>query len=181
MSESLMPKSLAERLAAQMAEDEAVWESYRKEKRERDKSEFESVIRESASCGSKLRASVRAEAERTRNAIEENLRTLRSVYARILVGSLTIGVLLVAGVALGLWGLISFLGQDIQQKIEKRRVLEVHIEQQQQTVERLKQTTWGVVLFKTDEGQRVVVLPARSLEKPPLMVGGRPYVELSSE
>ena len=57
--------------------------------------------------------------------------------------SLTIGVLLVAGVALGLWGLISYLSWDIQQKIETRRELAGEIEEQQQTVERLHETTCG--------------------------------------
>lgn len=180
MSESLRPTSLAERLAAQRAEDEAVWESYRKEKRERDKSEFESVIRESASCGSKLRAFVRAEAERTRSAIAENLKTLRSVFARILVGSLTIGVLLVFGVALGLWGLISFLGQDIQQKLETRQELAAQIEQQNETLKQLQAGTWGIDLRQMENG-RFVVLPEGTIEDTIWAVDGRPAVRLSSE
>ena len=182
MTKDLTPKSLSERIAAQRAEEEAIRTSYQKKLLQRVKSEFESVESECKSCGSKLRASVRAEEERTRSAIEENLRELRSGIERKLLWSLVRGFLFVIGVALGLWGLISFLSQDIQQKIETRRELAAQIEQQRQTVERLHETTWGVALVTIDGGRRFVVLPEGTfLQDPPLIVGGQPWVELSSE
>ena len=56
------------------------------------------------------------------------------------------------------------------------------IEQQQQSVERLYETTWGVDLVEVDGGRRFVVLPEGTfLEDPPLIVDGQPWVELSSE
>ena len=182
MTKDLTPKSLAERIAEKRAEEEAIRTSYLEELRQTAKSECESAKSEYKSCGSKLRASVRAEGERTRSVIEEDLRELRTGIARKLLWSLTIGMLLVAGVALGLWGLISFLGQDIQQKIETRRELAAEIEEQQKSVERLHETTWGVVLVEIDGGRRFVVLPEGTfLQDPPLIVGGQPWVELSSE
>ena len=182
MTKDLTPKSLAERIAEKRAEEEAIRTSYLEELRQTAKSECESAKSEYKSCGSKLRASVRAEGERTRSVIEEDLRELRTGIARKLLWSLTIGMLLVAGVALGLWGLISYLSWDIQQKIETRRELAGEIEEQQKSVERLHETTWGVVLVTIDGGRRFVVLPEGTfLQDPPLIVGGQPWVELSSE
>lgn len=180
MTKDLTPKSLSERIAAQRAEEEAIRASHQKKLLQRVKSESESVASECKNCGSKLRASVRAEAELTRSAIEESLRALRSGFARKLLWSLTIGVLLVAGVALGLGGLISFLGQDIEQKIETRRDLAAQIEQQSETLKQLQDGTWGIDLRQMVNG-RFVVLPEGTLEDPIWTVDGRPAVRLSSE
>ncbi len=181
MTKDSTPKSLTERIAEKRAEEEAILTSHQEELRQTAKREFESTASEYKSCGSKLRASVGAEAERTRSAIEENLRELRSGIERKLLWSLARGFLFVIGVALGLWGLISFLGQDIQQKIETRRELAVEIEQQRQTVERLRETTWGVVLVEDEQSNRFVVLPEGTLEDPPRYFGGGDVIKLSSE
>ena len=182
MSEDLTQKNLAGRIAAKRAEDEAILTSYREGLTERAKIEFEIAEREYKSCGSKLRASVRAEHEHTRSAFEENLRALRSGFARKMFWSLMIGVLFVFAVAGGLRGLISYLSRDIQQKIELRRALTVQIEQQQRTVERLRETTWGVVLTEDEQGRRFVTLPQGTLEGPAryLYLGGS-VIRLSSE
>lgn len=181
MTKDLTPKSLAERIAEKRAEEEAIWESYREGMQERVKSAFERAERESVSYGSKLSASVGAEVERTRSAIAEDLRALRSGFARKMLWSLTIGFLIVCGAAAGVKSLVSYLSWDIQRKIETRAGLTREIEEQQWTVERLSETTWDVVLFESNEGRKFVVLPPGTLEDPPLIVGGRPYVELSSE
>ena len=180
MTKDMTPKSLAERIAEKRAEEEAILTSYLEELRQTAKSEYESVKSEYKSCGSKLRASVRAEGERTRSAIEGDLRELRSGIARKLLWSLTVGMLLVAGVALGMWGLISYLSWDIQQKIETRRELAAEIEEQQKSVERLHETTWGVVLVEDEQEKRFVVLPEGTLEDPPRYLGGD-VIRLSSE
>ena len=44
----------------------------------------------------------------------------------------------------------------------------------------LETATWRVELREI-EGERFVVLPAGSLERPPWTVGGQPAVKLSSE
>ena len=180
MTKDLTPKSLAERIAAQRAEEEAIWTSRQKEMLQRVKSEFESAENECKSCGSKLRASVRADVERTRSAIEESLRELRSGIERKLFWSLARGFLFVIAVALGLWSLISFLSWDIQQKIEMRRELAAQIEQQSETLQQLQAGTWGIDLRQMGNG-RFVVLPEGTLEDPPWTVAGRPAVRLSSE
>ena len=54
------------------------------------------------------------------------------------------------------------------------------IEQARETLARIEETTWGVTLREID-GERLVVLPARSLSYPPWTVGGRPAAKLSSE
>ena len=57
----------------------------------------------------------------------------------------------------------------------------MEIKEQRRTVERLKETTWGVVLHEGEEGRKFVVLPAGSLPNPPWTVGGRTAVPLFSE
>ena len=180
MTKDLTPKSLAERIAEKRAEDEAILTSHQDKLRQIAKRESETTESEYASCGSKLRASVRAEGERTRSAIEGDLRELRTGIARKLMWSLARGFLFVIGVALGLWGLISFLSWDIQQKIETRRELAAEIEQQQKTVERLHETTWGVVLVEDEQGIRFVVLPEGTRVDPSWILGGS-VIRLSSE
>ncbi len=59
-------------------------------------------------------------------------------------------------------------------------VLRVDIEEARQTLAKLEETTWRVELREID-GERFVVLPAGSLERPPWTVGGRPALKLSSE
>ena len=81
----------------------------------------------------------------------------------------------------GSWGLTRWLSNDIESLFETRAALTVEIEEQQRTVERLQETTWGVVLHEGQQGRRFVVLPPGTLEDPPWTVGGRPAVDLSSE
>ena len=57
----------------------------------------------------------------------------------------------------------------------------MEIEEQRRTVERLKETTWGVVLHEGEEGRKFVVLPESTPENPLLTMDGRPTVRLSSE
>lgn len=180
MSEDSTSKSLSERIAEKRAEEEAIRKSHLEEVRQTAKSECESVKSELKSCGSKLRAFVRDEAELTRSAIEESLRKLRTVIERKLLWSLARGILFVIGVALGLWGLISYLSWDIQQKIETRRELAGEIEEQQKTVERLGETTWGVDLVENEQGTRFVVLPEGTRVDPSWILGGS-VIRLSSE
>ena len=180
MTKDLTPKNLAERIAEKRAEEVAILTSNWEKLRELAKREYESTKSEYESYGSKLRASVRAEGERTRSVIEGDLRELRTGIARKLLWSLTIGMLLVAGVALGSWGLISFLSRDIQHKIETRQELAAQIEQQSETLKQLQAGTWGIDLRQMSNG-RFVVLPPSTIEDPPWTVDGRPAIRLSSE
>ena len=85
------------------------------------------------------------------------------------------------GILAGSWGLTRWYANQIQSLIETKAVLQVEIKEQRQTVERLKETTWGVVLHEGEQGRKFVVLPKGTLDSPPWTVGGRPAVPLSSE
>ena len=50
--------------------------------------------------------------------------------------------------------------------------LGVEIKERRRSVERLSETTWGVVLHEGEQGRRFVVRPKGTLEYPPWKVGG---------
>ena len=84
------------------------------------------------------------------------------------------------GICGGSWGLTRWYSNQIQNLIEARAAFQVEIEEQRRPVERLKETTWDVVLHEGEEG-RFVILPESTPENPLLSMGGRPAVPLSSE
>ena len=77
-------------------------------------------------------------------------------------------------------GTMRWLSMRIESQLQTLAILNVDIEQARQTLTQLETTTWRVELREID-GERFVVLPAGSLERPPWRVGGRPAVKLSSE
>ena len=88
--------------------------------------------------------------------------------------------MLSAGICVGSWAGTRWLWTTIEQQIETLTVLRVDIAEARQTLAKLEETTWRVELREID-GERFVVLPAGSLERPPWIVGGRPALKLSSE
>ena len=80
----------------------------------------------------------------------------------------------------GGWGTMRWLSMRIESQLQALAILNVDIEQARQTLAQLQGTTWRVELREID-GERFVVLPAGSLERPPWTVGGQPAVKLSSE
>ena len=80
----------------------------------------------------------------------------------------------------GSWGTMRWLSMRIESQLQTLAILNVDIEQARQTLTQLETTTWRVELREID-GERFVVLPAGSLERPPWTVGGQPAVKLSSE
>ncbi len=80
----------------------------------------------------------------------------------------------------GSWGTMRWLSMRIESQLQTLAILNVDIEQARQTLAELHRTTWRVELREID-GDRFVVLPAGSLERPPWTVGGQPAVKLSSE
>ena len=80
----------------------------------------------------------------------------------------------------GIWGTMRWLSTSVENRLKALAILNVDIEQARQTLARLHTTTWRVELREID-GERFVVLPAGSLERPPWTVGGQPAVKLSSE
>ena len=80
----------------------------------------------------------------------------------------------------GSWGTMRWLSMRIESQLQALAILNVDIEQARQTLTQLETMTWRVQLREID-GERFVVLPPGSLERPPWRVGGRPAVKLSSE
>ena len=80
----------------------------------------------------------------------------------------------------GSWGTMRWLSMRIESQLQTLAILDVDIEQARQTLTQFETMTWRVELREID-GERFVVLPPGSLERPPWTVGGRPAVRLSSE
>ena len=80
----------------------------------------------------------------------------------------------------GGWGTMRWLSMRIENQLQALGILNVDIQQARETLTHLQRTTWRVELREID-GDRFVVLPAGSLERPPWTVGGQPAVKLSSE
>ena len=80
----------------------------------------------------------------------------------------------------GSWATMHWLSTSIERRIETLAAVNVQIEQARKTLAEIEERTWGVTLREID-GERVVVLPAGTLDDPPWTLGGRPAVKLSRE
>ena len=80
----------------------------------------------------------------------------------------------------GSWGTMRWLSMRIESQLQTLAVLNVDIKEARETLTQFETMTWRVHLRVID-GERFVVLPPGSLERPPWRVGGRPAVKLSSE
>ncbi len=105
---------------------------------------------------------------------------VRRMFLRAWLWPLMFGLMLSAGICGGSWVGTQWLWTTIEQQIEALTVLRVDIAEARQTLAQLEGKTWSVELREID-GERFVVLPAGSLERPPWTVGGRPALKLSSE
>ena len=101
---------------------------------------------------------------------------LRRAWLRPLV----VGLSLFLGFSGGSWATMQWLSRSIEHRIETLATVNVQIEQARETLAEIEETTWGVTLREID-GERIVVLPAGTLNYPPLTLGGRPAVKLSRE
>ena len=149
---------------------------------ERDRQEIEALTQsELKKLAENLRQSVNDEMYIIVRDIKDHTRWMNAALWRPWLRSVAVGVCLFLGICVGSWGLTRWLSNSIENLIETKAVFQVEIKEQRRTVERLKETTWGVVLHEGEEGRRFVVLPAGSLPNPPWTVGGRPAVPLFSE
>ena len=149
---------------------------------ERDRQEIEALTQsELKKLAKNLRQSVNDEMYIIVRDIKDHTRWMNAALWRPWLRSVAVGVCLFLGILAGSWGLTRWYANQIQSLIETRGALEFEIQEARQTAERLKETTWGVVLHEGEEGRRFVVLPAGSLPNPPWTVGGRPAVPLFSE
>ena len=149
---------------------------------EQDRQEIEALTQsELKKLADNLRQSVQDEMYIIVRDIKDHTRWMNAALWRPWLRSVAVGVCLFLGILAGSWGLTRWYANHIQSLIETKAVLEFEIQEARQTVERLKETTWGVVLHEGEEGRRFAVLPAGSIQDPPWTVGGRPAVPLFSE
>ena len=152
-----------------------------RQKLERERQEIESVTgSELRKLGENLRRIASEERRITEAATEKTVGRLRGMLLWGWLRPLVIGVVLSIGICVGSWGTMQWLGWQIRSRIETKASLELEIERQRETVERLRQSTWGIRLQETPKG-RFVVLPPGTLDRPPWRVGGRPAVRLSTK
>lgn len=166
------------------------------QKSEQDRQQIEELIRrEYGKLSKNLQSIVRSDLSTIESAIRnevevyaarvevllDRMRRVDKALTKAWLRPVVVGLSLFLGILIGSWGLTQWLSSNIESLIEKRAALSGEIEEQQRTVERLKEMTWGVVLHEGNEGRRFVVLPRGSLEYPPWTVGGKPAIRLSSE
>ena len=112
--------------------------------------------------------------------IKDHTRWMNAALWGAWLRSVAVGVCLFLGILVGSWGLTRWYANQIQSLIETRRALEFEIQEAQQTIERIEQTTWGLKLVEVN-GRRFAILPESTQENPLLTMDGRPTVRLSSE
>ena len=89
---------------------------------------------------------------------------------RAWLGPLVVGLSLFLGFSGGSWATMHWLSRSIEHRIETLATVNVQIEQARKTLVEIEETTWGVTLREID-GERVVVLPAGTLDYPALDLG----------
>ena len=130
-------------------------------------------------------------AENSRRAARNALRTIerdteeatgrmRELLVKAWFRPLIVGLSLWLGFFGGSWATMRSLSRSIQTRIERVAELDYDIYDARQTLAQMEVDTWGVALLEI-EGERVVVLPARTLEDPRWTWRGRPVVKLSNK
>ena len=105
---------------------------------------------------------------------------VRGMLLRAWLWPLVIGLSLSLGICGGSWAAMRLLWTAIEWKVETLAALTVDIEQAREALTEIKETTWGLELMEIN-GERFVVLPAGTPDRPFWTVGGRPALRLSSE
>ena len=105
---------------------------------------------------------------------------MRALLLNAWLRPLVVGLSLWLGICGGSWATMHWLSRSVERRIESLAAVNVQIEQARETLAEIEETTWGVTLREID-GERFVVLPAGTLNYPPLTLGGRPAVKLSRE
>ncbi len=111
---------------------------------------------------------------------EEATGRMRELLLKAWVRPLIVGLGLWLGIFGGSWATMRWLSGSIQDRIERLAELDYDIYDARQTLAQLEVDTWGVALLEI-EGERVVVLPAGTLEDPRWTWRDRPVVKLSNK
>ena len=132
----------------------------------------------------KLGESLSSAAERAQRSIDADMaaftqRTM-SVLTRAWLLPAAAGLSLFLVISAGSWATMRWLSMRIESQLQALATLNVDIKQASETLTELETRTWRVELLEID-GERFVVLPPGSLERPPWRVGGRPALKLSGD
>ena len=106
--------------------------------------------------------------------------TLQASLRKIWFKPALVGLSLFLCISSGSLGLMQFLASRIQNKLETLSQLQLQIRQEQQTLQLLRNKSWGVTLLQDKQG-KFVVLPLGTDTTTPWNVDGRPALKLSNE
>lgn len=124
----------------------------------------------------KMNQSLKKSLDQTRKQAE----ALQSTMQKMWLKPVLIGLSLFLGISFGSWGLMQFLSYQITTRAETLAQLRNNIEHEQQTLQLLRDKTWGVTLRQGEKG-RFVVFPPGTKPEISWRVGGRPALMLSNE
>lgn len=124
----------------------------------------------------RMNQSLKKSLDQTRKQAE----VLQSTMQKMWLKQVLIGLSLFLGISLGSWGLMQFMSYQITSRAETLAQLRNNIEHEQQTLQLLRDKTWGVTLRQGKEG-RFVVLPLGTKPEISWSAGGRPALMLSNE
>ena len=130
-------------------------------------------------------------AENSRRAARNALRTIerdteeatgrmRELLMKAWLRPFVVGLGLWLGIFGGGWATMRWLSRSIQTRIERVAELDYDINEARRTLAQMEVDTWGVALLEI-EGERVVVLPAGTLDNTGWTWRDRPAVKLSRE
>ena len=111
---------------------------------------------------------------------EEEVGRMRALIMKAWLRPFVVGLGLWLGIFGGGWATMRWLSRSIQARIERVAELDFDIEEARRTLAQMEVDTWGVALLEI-EGERVVVLPAGTLDNTGWTWRDRPAVKLSNE
>ena len=111
---------------------------------------------------------------------EEATGRMRELLLKSWLRPLVVGLSLWIGICGGSWATMHWLARSIEDRIEMATGLDRDIEEARQTLAQLEVDTWGVALLEI-EGERIVVLPAGTLDYTGWTWRDRPAVKLLRE
>ncbi|WP_420616362.1 hypothetical protein [Candidatus Palauibacter sp.] len=111
---------------------------------------------------------------------EEATGRMRELLLKAWARPLIVGMALWLGIFGGSWATMQWLSRSIQNRIEKRSMVDLEIAGGREMLAEIEETTWGVGLREVN-GVRYVTLPTGTPVLTAFTVDGRPYVELSRE
>ena len=148
---------------------------------ENERREIEELTaRELARLGENSRRAARNALRTIERDTEEATGRMRAMLLKAWLRPLVVGLSLWLGICGGSWATMHWLWTRIQVRIETAAELDFDIEEARRTLAQLEVDTWGIVLREV-EGERVVVLPAGTLDNPRWTWRDRPAVKLSRE